>query len=201
MAMVTTAIRDGRRYPTMPVLRRFAAVCLLLVTAILVAGRSAPVDAQSLEEYRLGSGDRLGILIFGHADISGEFQIDGLGRISMPLLGQVDANGKTVAELQDLVTQMLDADFIVNPRVSIEVLNYRPFFIYGQVNKPGSYPFVSGMTVRQAVVLSGGFTKRAREAPVIVIRHDENGQQMRYDAYLDAPVLPGDTIEVERRFF
>ena len=199
--MAITARCDGERYAAKPILRRLAVVCLVLVAALVVAARAAPVDAQSLEEYRLGSGDRLGILIFGHADISGEFQIDGLGRISMPLLGQVDANGKTVAELQNLITQMLDADFIVNPRVSIEVLNYRPFFIYGQVNKPGSYPFVSGMTVRQAIVLSGGFTKRAREEPVIVIRHDENGQQLRYDAYLDAPVLPGDTIEVERRFF
>lgn len=199
--MAITATRIGGRYAAKPIVQRLAVACLLLVTAFLVAARSAPVDAQSLEEYRLGSGDRLGILVFGHADVSGEFQIDGLGRISMPLLGQVDANGKTVAELQDLVTQMLDANFIVNPRVSIEVLNYRPFFIYGQVNKPGSYPYVSGMTVRQAVVLSGGFTKRAREEPVIVIRYDENSQQMRYDAYLDAPVLPGDTIEVKRRFF
>ena len=77
-------------------------------------------DAQSLEEYRLGSGDRLGILVFGHADVSGVFQIDGLGRISMPLLGQVDANGKTVAQLQEIITQMLNVDFIVDPRVSIE---------------------------------------------------------------------------------
>ena len=176
--MVSMANRDEGLYAGLLIMRRLSAVCLLLVATFLVAGRLAPVDAQSLEEYRLGSGDRLGILVFGHADVSGEFQIDGLGRISMPLLGQVDANGKTVAQLQEIITQMLNVDFIVDPRVSIEVLNYRPFFIYGQVNNPGSYPYISGMTVRQAVVLSGGFTKRAREERVIVIRYDENNQQM-----------------------
>ena len=174
---------------------------VVLAAFLVTVLRSTTVTAQSLEEYRLGSGDRLGILVFGHPDVSGEFQIDGLGRISMPLLGQVDAKDITVLELQESITRILDADFIVDPRVNIEVLNYRPFFIYGQVNKPGSYPYVSGMTVRQAVVLSGGFTKRALEEPVIIIRYDEQDLQQRYDAYLDAPVLPGDTIEVERRFF
>lgn len=183
--------------------KRVAAWLTMVVLAafLVTVLRSTTVTAQSLEEYRLGSGDRLGILVFGHPDVSGEFQIDGLGRISMPLLGQVDAKDITVLELQESITRILDADFIVDPRVNIEVLNYRPFFIYGQVNKPGSYPYVSGMTVRQAVVLSGGFTKRALEEPVIIIRYDEQDLQQRYDAYLDAPVLPGDTIEVERRFF
>lgn len=165
-----------------------------------IATTVSPVLAQTLEEYRLGPGDRLNILVFGQQDLSGEFVVDGLGRISVPLVGQVEARDKTVGELQQLVTELLEKDYLVNPRVSVDVLNYRPFYIYGQVNKPGSYPYVSGLTVRQAVALAGGYTRRAREAPVVVTREVE-AEVTTVEAELDAAVYPGDTIEVERRLF
>lgn len=155
---------------------------------------------QGLPDYRLGPGDRLGINVFNNPDLSGEFQIDGQGRISMPLLGQVAAANLTVGELQNLLIQKFDS-FIVDPRVTVEVLNYRPFYIYGQVNKPGSYPYVSGITVRQAVAIAGGFTRRADEDSVLVIRYDETGERVEVESPIDAPILPGDTIEVERRLF
>ena len=151
-------------------------------------------------QYRLNVGDKLNIVVFGHEDVSGEFQIDGGGNITMPLLGQVAAANRIVTQLQAEITAALDKDYIVNPRVSIEVLNYRPFYILGQVNAPGSYPYVSGMDVRQAVAIAGGFTRRARTSTVTVIRESAEGT-VEIEATPDVPVLPGDTIEVERRLF
>lgn len=174
------------------------AVVLLAMGALV--GSPGAGHAQSLQEYRLGPGDKVSLKVFGNDDLSGDFEVDSLGRLSFPLLGLIDANNKTIAELQSEVTDGLDKDYIVNPRVTIQVTNYRPFFILGQVNKPGSYPYIAGMTVRQAVAVAGGFTRRAREEPVIVI-HANDLDFAKNEVVLDSPVLPGDTLEVQRRMF
>jgi protein involved in polysaccharide export with SLBB domain len=189
-----------------------AAAILFLGLTLLAAG-GAPLGSASAQEqnaaaeagagdaqYRVSSGDKLSIVVFGQEDVSGQFQVDGAGNITMPLLGQVAAAGRTIAQLQSEITVALDKDYIVNPRVSIEVLNYRPFYILGQVNSPGSYPFVAGMDVRQAIAIAGGFTRRARTSSVTVIRETAKGS-VEIEAKPDAPILPGDTIEVERRLF
>lgn len=152
-------------------------------------------------EYRLGPGDRMSVKVFGQSDVSGEFEIATDGSVSMPLVGQVQALNRTVGEFRDLVTKVLDEKYIVDPKVSVEVTNYRPFFILGQVNNAGSFPYRSGMNMRMAVALAGGYTRRASEEPMIVIRRDDEGKQSRYWAHQDTPVLPGDTIEVRRRVF
>lgn len=177
--------------------RLFAAVLVVWLTAGAAASAQGIGD---LEEYRLGSGDRLDITVFGHPDVSGEFEVGGSGRVTLPLLGQVTAAGLTVTELTDRIAAALDRDYLVDPRVTIEVLNYRPFYILGEINSPGSYAYISGLSVRQAVAIAGGFTRRARESPVVVIRDTENGRET-LEVNLDAPVLPGDTIEIERRLF
>lgn len=190
---------------------RAAAILFLSLATLLVGGAAlAPAGAQDQNaaaageatdtQYRISPGDKLNIVVFGQEDVSGEFQVDGAGNITMPLLGQVVAAGRSVTQLQSEITLALDKDYIVNPRVSIEVLNYRPFYILGQVNAPGSYPFVSGMDVRQAIAIAGGFTRRARTSSVTVIRESAEGT-VEIDAKPDAPILPGDTIEVERRLF
>lgn len=176
-------------------------IFFLLLFAFASLG-SAPAAAQiaGLEDYRLGPGDRLKVTVFGHPQESGEFEIDGSGNLAYPLLGRVPASGKTLPELQDFIRTELNEKFIVDPRVSIEVLNYRPFYIYGEVNRAGSYPYVSGLTVRRAVAIAGGFTRRARREPVTVIR--ENADDVKkIESALDIPVLPGDIIEVSRRLF
>jgi protein involved in polysaccharide export with SLBB domain len=190
---------------------RTAAIVFLALFMLLAAG-AAPMPAGAQEQnaaagsgatdaqYRISAGDKLNIVVFGQEDVSGDFQVDGGGNITMPLLGQVAAAGRTVTQLQSEITTALDKDYIVNPRVSIEVLNYRPFYILGQVNSPGSYPYVSGMDVRQAIAIAGGFTRRARTSSVTVIRQTAKGS-VEIDAKPDAPILPGDTIEVERRLF
>jgi len=198
-------------YDAMQKLCRFAAAAaigLMLVLAGCTRPNEAPVSNPAasaaarldLEAYRLGPGDKLKITIFGHPQESGNFEIDGLGFIAYPLLGRVEAKDKTVAALTEYLQVELNRTFIVDPRVSVEVLNYRPFYIYGEVNRAGSYPFVSGLTVRRAIAIAGGFTRRAREAPVTLVREDRAGV-MKYDAQLEVPVLPGDIIEVERRLF
>lgn len=175
---------------------------VLTFIVFLTSGSAGAVYAQTagLEDYRLGPGDRLKVTIFGHPQESGEFEVDGSGNLAYPLLGRVPARGRTLPALQEFIRVELDKKFIVDPRVSIEVLNYRPFYIYGEVNRAGSYPFVSGLTIRRAVAIAGGFTRRARHEPVVLIREREKGVE-KLDSEIDIPVLPGDIIEVQRRLF
>jgi protein involved in polysaccharide export with SLBB domain len=184
---------------------RFALVRGLFSVLILVCTLSSGAVAagkadSSLDAYRLGPGDRLKLTVFGHPKESGEFEVDSLGKVSHPLIGGVDAKGKTIAEFQEYVRKTLDEKFIVNPKVSVEVLNYRPFYIYGEVNRGGSYPYVVGLTVRRAVAIAGGFTRRARKTPVLLVRDQAKGVR-KFDRELDEAVLPGDIVEVQRRLF
>lgn len=161
------------------------------------AGTAGPGD---ISAYRLGPGDKVKVTVFGQEKESGTFDIDGSGNMAYPLLGNVPAQGLTPSELQERLRAELDRRFIVNPRVTIEVQNYRPFYIYGEVQKSGSYPFVAGLTVRRAVAIAGGYTRRARYAPVQVVRESTEGAR-EITLELDMPVLPGDTIQVLQRLF
>lgn len=157
-------------------------------------------EADVPEAYRLAAGDKLRVNVFGHPDVSGEFEVDGDGTITFPLLGQVRAADETVEQLKTHITRELDENYLVDPRVSVEVLNYRPFYILGEVQQPGSYPYQAGLTVRQAVALAGGYTRRAVKSEVTLIRPAPQGLA-EMEAGPGAKVLPGDTIEIDRRFF
>lgn len=176
---------------------------LTLLLAACSTGDPPPLPASGNRpvEYHLGPGDRLSIKVFGQADLSGEFEIAGDGALSLPLIGQVPAGNLTLTELRESLTRTLDEKFVVDPKVSIEVTNYRPFFILGQVNNPGSYPYRAGISMRMAVALAGGFTRRAREEQLWVYRKDDAGGWQRTVIGPDEAVLPGDTIEVQRRLF
>jgi protein involved in polysaccharide export with SLBB domain len=178
-------------------------VGLLIAVPLALTGGSSAVMAASpadITGYTLGPGDRIRMTVFGHEDLSGEFEVDGSGNISLPLIRNVQAQGLTVGQLEQAVADRLSPDFLKNPSVSVEVLNYRPFYIYGEVNNPGSYPFVNGMTVVNAVALAGGFTYRARTSRVRIIRGNDPSRTPK-DADRDTPVLPGDVIEVPERYF
>lgn len=151
-------------------------------------------------EYRTGSGDKLRVTVFGHEDLSGEFQVDGSGNISLPLIGNVEAGKRSASEIEQTIVHKLMPDYLKNPRVSVEVVNYRPFYILGEIKNPGSYPYVNGMTVVNAIALSGGYTYRAREDSVLIIRAADP-QRLKEPASHDTVVLPGDIIEVPERFF
>lgn len=160
-----------------------------------------PTAPNQSADYRLGPGDRVRITVFGQDDLSGQYLVDGTGLLSFPLIGQILAGGLTAAELESAIVKKLDPDYLKNPNVSAEVLTYRPFYIVGEVKSPGSYPFVSGMSVINAVALAGGFTYRAREGSFYVTRRDGAEKKVRIDATPDTPVQPGDVITVRERYF
>jgi protein involved in polysaccharide export with SLBB domain len=151
--------------------------------------------------YRLGSGDRVRITVYGQPELTGEYQVDGTGQLAFPLIGQVQAGGLTGQGLEKALVDKLKPDYLKNPSVSVEVLTYRPFYIVGEVKQPGSYPYVTGMSVINAVALAGGFTYRARESSFYVSRTGPNGEKTRLDATPETPVLPGDVITVRERYF
>lgn len=168
------------------------------VCAVLLLLAVSPAVAQEVD-YRLGSGDQLRITVFGHEDLSGEFEVGSDGRISLPLIGDVRALQLTLRELEGAITAKLKPDYLINPQLSVEVVNYRPFYIIGEVKNPGSYAYVGGMRVVNAVAMAGGFTYRAREAELLITRAAGSGEKESVGQ--NTYVLPGDVIEVPERFF
>ncbi len=173
-----------------------AAVCSL---ALLWCNNGLAQSATDVD-YRLAAGDKLRVTVFGHEDLSGEFEVNDSGQISMPLIDEVTASGSNITELEVKIVNALKPDYLVNPRVSIEVLGYRPFYIIGEVAAPGSYPYSSGMTLVNAVAVAGGFTYRARKGRVKIVR-ERGDVTVELEADLTTAVMPGDVIEVPERFF
>jgi len=156
--------------------------------------------AEAVAGYRLGAGDQVRVTVFRHEDLSGEFELDGEGFFALPLVGEIQAGGKVARELEnDIETAFKDGGYLVNPQVGLEVLNYRPFYILGEVNQPGSYPYVNGMTVINAVALAGGYTYRASQGSISVQRGGSSGKKLTVGPATQ--VLPGDIISVPERFF
>ena len=120
--------------------------------------------------YRLASGDRLRVIVFGQDNLSNSFSVDGAGIISMPLIGRVRAQGLTTAELEHAIAARLRQGYMRDPSVSVEVEAFRPFFVLGEVEIAGQYPFINGMTVQNAIAVAGGFTPRALEDSVDITR-------------------------------
>ena len=177
--------------------------CALLFSFILTVGFCpgvAPVWAAGMVEYKLGAGDLLRVMVFGHEGLSGEFEVKGSGHVSLPLIREVEAAGLTLRQLEEAIIDALKPDFLKNPRVSVEILNYRPFYILGEVKRPGSYPYINGMRVVNAIALAGGYTYRARENKVLITRASD-AEKKQEPADHKTIVLPGDVIEVPERFW
>lgn len=194
----------------------FIGICLLMGSTVILfqssaQGMSSVVeklpsvagtsdgDAAALvnDAYILGSGDKVRVTVFGHEDLSGEFDIDGRGTIAMPLIGDIVLGGGDIRQGEAAVIGKLSPVYLKNPRVNLEVLNYRPFYILGEVKRPGSYPFVDGLTMIQAVALAGGFTYRAKKDDIELTRNDREKTTVMHST----PVLPGDVIDVPERYF
>jgi len=182
------------------VILRVLTVFAIVVAAFVIA---EPVRSQSADSpeitYELGPGDEVRVTVFGHGDLSGVFVLGGDGTVSLPLIGEIAAGQKSVRELEDLIVDALRPDYLKNPSVNVQMVNYRPFYILGEVKSPGSYSYVSGMKVINAVVLGGGYTYRAKENKVYIDRSGDESQ--RIVASPETPVLPGDIIHVPERFF
>ncbi|MBL1235169.1 MAG: polysaccharide export protein [Rhodobiaceae bacterium] len=183
---------------------RFMGVIGAVAVILTGCAGNSVVSTQPIAEtsapYALDSGDQMRIVIFGQADLSGEYTVDGSGFISIPLIEPVQTRGLSTQELETELVAILGQTLLRNPNVSVEILNYRPFFILGEVNNAGQFPFVSGMTVQTAVAIAGGFTFRANETDALITRkRAENIVELRVRT--NQPVSPGDTILIEERFF
>lgn len=181
---------------------------VLAVAGFLLQGCGAPAEpssempvASAADAYKLGAGDHVRITVFGQPDLTGEYTVDGGGMLAFPLVGEVHAGGLTASQLQSALVDKLQPQYLRNPSVSAEILTYRPFYIVGEVRAPGSYPYVAGMTVINAVALAGGYTYRAREDDFYITRRGSPGDRKRLTASANAPVLPGDVITVRERYF
>ncbi|MBY0564328.1 MAG: polysaccharide export protein [Hyphomonadaceae bacterium] len=160
---------------------------------------STPAEQAQPQDYRLGPGDQLRITVFNEEDLTGLFLVGSQGTIAYPLVGEVRAAGMTVAEFTSSLQAELQS-YVRQPNVSVEVANYRPFFILGEVQRPGTYPYSAGLTVLNAVATAGGFTYRANRSRVF-IRHANEAVEHAYQLTIATPVLPGDTIRISERLF
>jgi len=160
---------------------------------------TAPQAASDTGTYELGPGDKLRLSVFGETDLGGEFEIDGSGYARLPLIGQVKAAGLTMHGLEQRIAQLLSDGYLKDPRVSIEVVNYRPFYIIGEVTKPGQYPYVDGMTALNAIALAGGYTAKADKSEVYIQRGGRQEQEFPSDE--NTKVRPGDVVRIPERFF
>lgn len=179
---------------------------LVLCAALLIGGCASmvpPPDAQYSvlsSAYQLDSGDSLRVTVFEQDNLSNTYLVDQAGYITMPLVGEVPARGKTTNQLSAEVATRLRNGYVRNPDVAIEVAQYRPFFITGEITNGGQYNYVDGMTVQKAIAIAGGFNSRAVTRRVLITRQ-MNGEIVHGYADLNAPVRPGDVITIEERLF
>jgi polysaccharide export outer membrane protein len=176
------------------------------VTAPTAAGQTvqpAVVDTASINassDYKLGPGDRLMVTVFNEKDLTVDTRLSDAGTLSFPLLGEIRAQGMTIGMLQDTLTTQLRDGYLVNPQVYVSILEYRQFFVNGEVNKPGGLPYQPGLTARKAIALAGGFAPRASQTKIFIIRdNDPYGRPQA--ASLDTLIRPGDILTVEQSFF
>jgi polysaccharide export outer membrane protein len=182
-----------------------AATLILPVLSGCATERVAPLaqagSAADIAGYHLGSGDKLRITVYNEPALTGEYSVTPAGAVAFPLIGAVNVANHTIEQVTADITHRLNGGYVQDARVSIEVLNFRPFYILGEVNKPGEYPYSSGLTVEKAVALAGGFTYRANSKVVYVRRNngpDEGSVSLRGTP---VGVQPGDTIRIGERYF
>ena len=183
--------------------RTYVAAVPAPAPAVYAAPVPAPVVAEPVRydsSYHLDAGDKLRVVVFGQEGLTNTYAIDAGGSITMPLIGAVPARGRTPAGLAAEITAKLRNGYIRDPSVAVEIESYRPFFILGEVQAPGQYPYVPNMTVESAVAIAGGFTPRAKRN-IVTVTHTDEGGAGRYVVPLGTSLSPGDTIYVGERWF
>lgn len=167
------------------------------------ASGTPPVAESSMDapSYRIGAGDRLKVTVFGEDSLSNDYVVTSVGDIAFPLLGAIPVEGKTVEASAQFLTSKLADGYLNDPRVSIEVLNYRPFYILGEVSNSGEFAYRANLTATQAIALAGGYSYRADKNKVFIRRAGET-EERTYILKPDQPVwvLPGDTVRIGERF-
>ncbi|ETJ48322.1 polysaccharide biosynthesis/export family protein [Pseudoalteromonas agarivorans] len=160
---------------------------------------SSAVVAQSAQSYVLGAGDKVEIKVFGQPDLEVTAFLGNSGEINYPFLGKVKLSGLNTSQVEQVITQGLKPDYLVNPNVYVQVVEYRPFYIHGEVKDPGAYPYQPAMTVNQAIALAGGLTERASTEKIYIYKEQTKQQQRK--GGLNSQIAAGDTIKIEQRLF
>lgn len=197
-------VSEGVFKPVSIMPRALALALLGLHLAVAGCATSRPtipdVYAEAKDPYLLGTGDRLRVIVYGQDGLSNVYGIDTTGRVSLPLLGPVQAAGLTLRDLEKRLEERLRAGYLREPKVSVEIDTYRPFFILGEVQSPGQFPYVPGMTIETAVAIAGGFTPRAFQQRAELTRMID-GQSVTGAVPTRYPIKPGDTIKIPERWF
>ena len=192
----TTVIPPAASAPAMP-----GPSALAAARPPVSAQMTAPVGPGEVgADYVLGSADKIRITVFGEPSLTGEYFVSSSGKVSLPLAGEVQAAGLTLRDFHDHVVKALLDGYLKDPKVSLEVLTFRPFYILGEVSKPGQYPYTSGLTVFNAVATAGGFTYRANTRKVMIKRASEPAEH-ELPLTAETAIAPGDTIRIPERFF
>lgn len=173
----------------------------VLLFCLSMSGPSHGVE--TLSGYKLASGDVIRINVFDEPELSIEgLRLSDAGTISYPFLGELQVTGLTVGELEKKINSGLKGDYLVEPEVTVSIVTYRQFYIHGEVEEPGGFPYVPGITLRKAVAVAGGFTERASKRKIFVIRDGEiQNSNVGRPISLDEMISPGDIITVEQSFF
>jgi polysaccharide export outer membrane protein len=182
-------------------LQRAAALLLLLSPVSLHSATAVPGTLSQEVAYRLAPGDKLRITVFNEPTLTGEYSVTSEGTISFPLIGNIPARNTTLTEFQDALRRRLADGYLNDPRVAVEPVAYRPYYILGEVNRPGEYPYSVGLKIEQAVAAAGGYTYRANRRKAFLRRTDDQDERhvdVRKQAVL---VSPGDTIRIGERYF
>jgi polysaccharide export outer membrane protein len=170
------------------------------VALFLWLAGAAALGQPTDNDYKLGPGDRISIKVFEEEDFSMDVRINDTGRLNYPFLGELVVQGLTVTELEQLITRGLRGSYLRDPTVTVLIAEYRPFFVNGEVQKPGGFPYQPKLTVEQAIALGGGFTQRGSHSRIDVIRaSDPQHKPARVE--LTDPVFPGDIITVKQSIF
>lgn len=166
-----------------------------------IAGTSPAAVQTDLGAYHLTSGDKVKVTVYNEQDLTGEFQVNAAGNVSFPLAGDISAAGATVSEFQRRLTAKLRHGLVRNPRVSVEVSNYRPFNVIGEVKNAGQYPYRPGLTLNDAVAMAGGYTYRANQHTAYIRRAHTTGETTIHTDSQRVAVAPGDNIRIPERYF
>lgn len=182
---------------------RLVRAWLIAILAVLLPSMLQAQEEEERRGYILGPNDVISISVYGEEDLSfQELRISDSGIITYPLLGEVRAAGRTIIGLEaQLRRQLIEEEYLIDPRITISMVAYRPFYIDGEVGKPGSYPYEPGLTLRKAVSIAGGFTERASRSNITIHSSENEDAPERRTSSLDTPIRPGDVITVDQRFF
>jgi len=191
---------------------KFSALAALFGFSLLVLGCGSDEILQPTTEdqqailaaaavpHRLQPGEKIRVTVYGEQGLSGEYEIDPSGFVSLPLAGTIQATGLTQKELEQKLTEQFSSEYLRSPKVTVSITQFRPFYILGEVEHPGAYPYTGGLNVLSAIAMAGGTTYRANRSKIYIQHAGENGLR-EYVASAAIPVMPGDVIQIPRRYF